>query len=102
MTLELPKNGHPTHRNIGDLTNETLASQGKLLGKDRGPTQPLNVGLEQHTHTWDLLIFGKDGSVGVACTGPIQSLPLVLQILHAAGANPKHNVVSPLLSKVTP
>lgn len=63
-----------------------------LLGKTLQSgvvTETLKVSIEEHAHSWDLLAHQKDGTVGVICTGPIQSLGGIMQILAMAGAKPQ-------------
>ena len=57
-------------------------------------TEEYTFRLEQHAHSWNLLVETKDGQVGVAAFGPIESLPVVLGILNLSGAKPKR--VNPL------
>ena len=63
---------------------------GKLIGRDRGQMVAVKLGLMQNQLSWDLVSYKPDGSViGVAAHGPIESLPIILEMLKAIGANPK-------------
>lgn len=77
-----PREGFPDFLKNGELS-------GKMIGRDKGQTMAVKLGIEQHAHSWDLIAYNPDGSIqGVAAHGPIQSLPIILTLMEKLGVRP--------------
>jgi hypothetical protein len=70
---------------------------GKSVGRDNGEMMNVKLAIEQGEHSWNLIAYNIDGVMqGVAAFGPIESLPIIIQLLRSLGAKPKRINSSPI------